>query len=58
MNKVEFYEFMIVIEDKVWKVTNVTNLINKLGEDARGMHHELIISIEGNNVSNGNQQLL
>ena len=25
MNKVEFYEFMIVIEDKVWKVNNVTN---------------------------------
>ena len=63
MNKVEFHEFMIVIEEKIQKVNNVTNCNQQLDEDARGMHHELIIAIEktvkkGSNVTNGNQQLL
>ena len=46
MNKVEFHEFMIAIEEKVWKVNNVTNCNQQLDEDARGMNHELIIAIE------------
>ena len=46
MNKVEFHEVMIVIEEKVWKVNNVTNCNQQLDEDARGMHQELIIAIE------------
>ena len=63
MNKVEFHEFMIAIEEKVRKVNNVTNCNHQLDEDARGMHHELIIAIEKtvkkySNVTNGNQQIL
>ena len=46
MNKVEFHEFMIVVEEKVQKVNNVTNCNQQLDEDARGMNHELIIAIE------------
>ena len=45
MNKVEFHEFVIVIED-VWKVNNFINCNQQLDEDARGMNHELIIAIE------------
>ena len=62
MNKVEFHEFVIVIED-VWKVNNFINCNQQLDEDARGTHHELIIAIEKkskivSNVTNGNQQIL
>ena len=38
-------------------------VINKLGEDARDTHHELIIAVEekvqkSSNVTTGNQQIL
>ena len=46
MNRVKFHEFMILIEEKVRKVNNVTNCNQQLDEDARGMNHELIIAIE------------
>ena len=62
MNKVEFHEFMIAIEEKVQKVNNVTNCNHQLDEAARGTHHKLIIVIEekvqkGSNVTNANQQI-